>query len=247
MGFDLLHSTGYVGATRKNGDGCSCHGNHAPTDSVHVWLEGPDTMRYGTIAAFTLFMHGGPAVAGGFNVASGTGILSPFDGTSKISNSELTQTDPILFVNDTVEWRFLYQAPVSGQVDTLFSVGNSVNSNGNPSGDQYNFGENFLVYLQDTTTNVQEEYSPSAFRLDQNYTNPFNPKTEFGFRIADFGFVSFKVYDVIGKEVITLVNGRKEPGEYVVSWDAGGLATGIYFYELRTSNYSQVRKMTLIR
>jgi hypothetical protein len=101
---------------------------------------------------------------------------------------------------------------------------------------------------------MQEKPDARAFSLLQNYPNPFNPTTDFGFRIADLGFVSLKVYDEIGKEVATLVNEVKQPGEYTVQWKAQGMASGIYFYRLDamstsdpTKSFTQVKKMLMLK
>jgi hypothetical protein len=109
--------------------------------------------------------------------------------------------------------------------------------------------------------NVESNNSntPNDFSLSQNYPNPFNPKTNIRFRIADFGFVSLKVYDVLGNEIATLVNEEKPAGEYEVTFDshsgevrnlpAGrqGLTSGIYFYQLRAGEFTQIRKMILLK
>ena len=73
---------------------------------------------------------------------------------------------------------------------------------------------------------------PTEFRLEQNYPNPFNPKTDIGYQISDYGFVELVVYDLLGREVATLVNERKAPGRYSVTWDASGQASGVYIYRL---------------
>ncbi len=88
---------------------------------------------------------------------------------------------------------------------------------------------------------------PSSYSLSQNYPNPFNPATNIGFRIANFGFVSLKVYDVLGREVASLVNEEKPAGEYEVEFDASGLSSGIYFYKLQTENYSLTKKMIYLK
>ncbi len=93
------------------------------------------------------------------------------------------------------------------------------------------------------TTENKELY----FNLLQNYPNPFNPTTNIGFRIAEFGFVSLKVYDVLGREVAILVNEEKHAGNYEVKFDGSGLSSGIYFYKLNTENYSSVKKMILMK
>jgi len=99
--------------------------------------------------------------------------------------------------------------------------------------------------------------APTKFYLFQNYPNPFNPNTKIGFRIAKFGFVSLKVYDILGRDVATLVNEEKHPGYYEVKFSAKGgsasggdgsaLSSGIYFYKLNTGNYTSVKKMILMK
>ncbi len=88
---------------------------------------------------------------------------------------------------------------------------------------------------------------PKDFSLSQNYPNPFNPTTSIGFRIADFGFVSVKVFDITGKEIAILVNEDLSAGAYNVDFDASQYSSGIYFYSMKTGNYSGTRKMVLIK
>ncbi len=85
----------------------------------------------------------------------------------------------------------------------------------------------------------------NKFSLFQNYPNPFNPTTNIKFRIANFGFVSLKIYDVLGREVATLVNEEKQPGEYEVEFDGSELASGIYFYQLKAGDFIETRKIIL--
>jgi hypothetical protein len=90
--------------------------------------------------------------------------------------------------------------------------------------------------------------NPDAyFKLDQNYPNPFNPKTDVRFSIASFGFVSLRVYDVLGREVATLVEGQKHHGRYEVEWNAEGFPSGVYFYRLRAGELVQTKKLLLLR
>jgi uncharacterized delta-60 repeat protein len=116
-------------------------------------------------------------------------------------------------------------------------------------------GSNYSVfttvrYLDDASTDIDEENSgeiPTEYFLSQNYPNPFNPTTNFEYRIADFGFVSLKVFDVLGKEVATLVNGEKPAGSYKIAFDASGLSSGVYFYKLQSGNFVESKKMILLR
>jgi hypothetical protein len=88
---------------------------------------------------------------------------------------------------------------------------------------------------------------PEAFSLSQNYPNPFNPTTNFQFSIASLQLTILKVYDVLGREVATLVNEVKPPGEYTVWWDATGVPSGVYFYRLTAGAFSETRKLILLR
>ncbi|MBI1807395.1 MAG: T9SS type A sorting domain-containing protein [Ignavibacteria bacterium] len=259
FGFEILHSSGQVGATQKNGFGCLCHGSTA-SSSVSVWIAGPDTVIVGSRNQYSLFMMGGPAIAGGYNIAAGSGSLSPFDGTSQLlqfgNTFEITHLQPKSFQNDTVRWDFFYQAPVIGTRDTLFSVGNSVNLNGNPLGDQWNNGNNFIVNLhEDTTLDVTETGKPVRFYLAQNFPNPFNPQTVMIFGIEHSSFVTLKVFDALGRDIATLVSDWKLPGTYSVSWNGSDKASGIYLCRLVARNpmsigegeFTETKKMLLIR
>ena len=86
-----------------------------------------------------------------------------------------------------------------------------------------------------------------AFQLMQNYPNPFNPTTEVRFVIGDVGFVSLKVFDVLGREVSTLVNERKQPGRYQVVWNGAGVSSGVYFYKLESNGRVEMKRMILMK
>lgn len=88
---------------------------------------------------------------------------------------------------------------------------------------------------------------PSGFSLKQNYPNPFNPSTHFEFLVPELRSVKVIVYDIAGREVATLVNQYLQPGTYRVKFDANGLSSGIYFYELITNEIKLTRKMVLAR
>ena len=244
---DEMH--GIVGLTKRDGGvGCVCHDLN-PTDSVNVWIEGPDSIIRNTNQQYKILMTGGPAVAGGFNIASYFGEVNSVDTLTKVLFSELTHTFPNPFLNDTVSWNFLYTAPDSLLTDTIYSVANSVNRDSIPSfPDEWNFGENFIIHVIDKPVNIQNEnQQPQEFILYQNYPNPFNPSTTIKFRVASFGFVSLKVYDVLGNEIATLADEQKSAGNYSVDFNASLLPGGVYFYKFETSNFSATRKMMLLK
>ena len=88
---------------------------------------------------------------------------------------------------------------------------------------------------------------PEKFRLEQNYPNPFNPVTNLEFGISDMGFVSLKIYDLLGKEVATIVNAELKAGTYKYNFDASNLSSGIYFYKLSSKNFSETKRMILLK
>jgi hypothetical protein len=248
---DYIH--GIVGMTlRDGGIGCVCH-NLEPTDSVVVWIEGPDSLIINQTEQYRIYMTGDPAVEGGFNVASYFGTLNSIDTLVSLLSGELTHSTPNPFVNDTVKWVFSYTAPDTLLTDTLYSVGNSVNGNGTPSQDKWNFGQNFLIHIIDNPVYVQNEnLNPDEFVLYQNYPNPFNPSTNIRFRISDGGLVSLIVYDILGNEVAVLVNEDLDPGEYKVEFNVAQVSrpevtSGVYFYKLEMRSFVETKKMILLK
>ena len=89
--------------------------------------------------------------------------------------------------------------------------------------------------------------NPISFSLEQNYPNPFNPVTHLEFGISELGFVSLKVFDILGKEVMTLVNEVKPAGIYKVEFDGSSLASGIYFYTLKTGIFTETKRMIILK
>ncbi len=88
---------------------------------------------------------------------------------------------------------------------------------------------------------------PDEYYLSQNYPNPFNPSTRIHYSVPKATFVSIKVYDVLGREVATLVNEEKPAGNYQVQFDAGNITSGIYFYTLKAGEFSQTKKLILMK
>ncbi len=93
----------------------------------------------------------------------------------------------------------------------------------------------------------QQERTPHLFQLSQNYPNPFNPKTVIQFRVGSREWVSLRVFDMLGREAVILVNDVKEPGEHTVTFDASRLASGVYLYRLETRGLGETRKLILMK
>ncbi len=94
---------------------------------------------------------------------------------------------------------------------------------------------------------VSDEPLPGAFALNQNYPNPFNPTTEVSYQLSAGSLVTLRVYDILGREVATLVNGYQPAGLHTVTFDAKGLASGAYFYRLRSGTNVETKKCMLVR
>lgn len=88
---------------------------------------------------------------------------------------------------------------------------------------------------------------PKSFSLYQNYPNPFNPVTKIKFDLPKAAFITVKIYDLLGREVTELVNEELNPGTYEVDWDASVYSSGMYFYEIKTETYRDVKKMILVK
>jgi len=98
-------------------------------------------------------------------------------------------------------------------------------------------------------TNIKTEKKevPEDFVLEQNYPNPFNPSTNITYSLPLREFVTLKVFDILGKEITTLVNEEKPAGEYKVQFNATNLPTGVYFYRINSGNYTETKKLIVLK
>ena len=94
---------------------------------------------------------------------------------------------------------------------------------------------------------VEVDYLPEYYSLSQNYPNPFNPSTSISFTLAKSSFVELKVFNVLGNEVATLVNQIVTAGKHQVTFDAGSLSSGVYLYTIKASDFSETKKMILMK
>jgi hypothetical protein len=117
-------------------------------------------------------------------------------------------------------------------------------------------GTEFSYRLKQIDLDGQYKYSdvvnitlavPTNFAVEQNYPNPFNPTTSIQYQVSGTSNVTLKIYDVLGKEVATLVNETKVPGKYEVKFDGSNLSSGIYFYKLTAGDFIQTKKLILMK
>jgi hypothetical protein len=97
-----------------------------------------------------------------------------------------------------------------------------------------------------TNTEITNEV-PTDYSLSQNYPNPFNPSTKIEFKIPQAGFVNLKIYDLLGREVKTLLNEEMQAGNYTIDFNASTLSSGIYFYTLNAGEFISTKKMILLK
>lgn len=98
-----------------------------------------------------------------------------------------------------------------------------------------------------TSSNNEVNLKPLEYKLCNNYPNPFNPVTNIRFSVPKTALVSLKVYDALGREISSLINGVKLAGEYVISFNASNLPSGLYFYTLKAESFSSTKKMILLK
>ncbi|MBI5403409.1 MAG: T9SS type A sorting domain-containing protein [Ignavibacteriae bacterium] len=138
-----------------------------------------------------------------------------------------------------------YVCSLSNDGTTLIAGGKAVHARIMGSG-----GTLYNVYV-DTAEVVNvgniNQNIPNEYKLSQNYPNPFNPSTLISYSLPKNGLVSLKVYDILGKEIATLVNENKNVGIYDVRFNADNLSGGVYFYRIMVNNFTETKKFILIK
>lgn len=137
----------------------------------------------------------------------------------------------------------------SAQYFNLHSTVGQVFSSRTVKDSIYNLTSGFLGIINVKVTEVEQPTdvaNPVKYRLYQNYPNPFNPETTIQFDVSSPTKVVLKVYDLLGREVIILVDALHQPGVYKITFDASNLASGMYFYQIQMNDFVAVKKMVLL-
>jgi len=145
----------------------------------------------------------------------------------------------------------------------MYPGADTVNGGSSPLDNEGGFGVNHGFILSDTPAGLTYDHIfgyfgpvsvepidgsiPQAYSLGQNYPNPFNPNTTIKFSVPENGEITLKVYNLLGQEVATLMNGELNAGTYEANFDASKLSSGIYFYTLEAKNFTSTRKMVLLK
>ena len=181
-----------------------------------------DTLITQSEIADTNILHCGLTDAAAIFIAEGE---PPYEGNYK-PHSPLSVFSGM---NPNGEWTLKVVDMVSGNSGTLQGWG--------------------LKLFLDAPTNVESDYSsfPNDYVVYQNYPNPFNPSTTIKWQMPETGFVTLKIYDVLGREVITLVNEELGTGTHETVFDAFRFSSGVYFYQLKSGSFVETKKMILLK
>jgi uncharacterized delta-60 repeat protein len=136
-----------------------------------------------------------------------------------------------------------YDIPFSVAVDAQGNVYASGESGGSSS------GLDFAVVKYSQTVGIEpvSNEAPGQYILSQNYPNPFNPATFIEFALPNSGFVSLKIYDMLGRDIESLVSSDLKAGVYKALWNASNYTSGVYYYKLNSGNFSETKKMILVK
>jgi hypothetical protein len=135
------------------------------------------------------------------------------------------------------------QYAYSGDIAEIIIYNTALNNTDRATVEQY-LASKYLIQL---AAKDDKKPAPNVFGLSQNYPNPFNPSTVIGYQVPTAGQVRLVVYDRLGREVATLVSESKAAGRYEVAFNAQKLASGLYFYRLQAGQFSETKKMLLVK
>ena len=153
----------------------------------------------------------------------------------------LTQAPYVFSPGDSLAWTYLPPFPVTK--DSLAIGKHSV------IGEIIGYGISDTLWITVNIINAvgEEPAAPQGYALENNYPDPFNPTTTIGYRLPFRSHVMLLIYDVLGKTVATLVNEQQNAGTYSISFNAGGLSSGTYFYRLQAGTFTETKKLTVIK
>ena len=170
----------------------------------------------------------------------------PLDSTSalNISNYSIDNGISILSINKSINQNKLIINTTTHSFGQLYTI--TVSNVSDLSGNLISSNHNTTEYAF-SPSNINEENIPTEFLLLQNYPNPFNPSTKISWQSPVGSHQTIKVYDILGNEVATLVDEFKTAGSHEIEFNSENLASGIYIYRLQTAEFTQTKKMMLLR
>lgn len=237
--------TGYSGAPGSKGTcASSCHGSGTGTITVSGF---PSVYTPGKTYTVTVQYSSGSKISN-FNASTRLGTSTTGAGTFTSGSNCVVYTSSGYeagvrgSANNISSATFSWIAPAVGSGNVNFYLAGLQGSKSGPN------TKLTLTATEEIVSSVPEtKDNPELFHLAQNYPNPFNPSTTISFQLLVPGNVTLKVYNLLGKEVAALLNGRMDAGNHSLHFDAAELPGGIYFYTLETGFYSATKKMVLLK
>jgi hypothetical protein len=231
----IIHNSSSTGTA-----GVLSYGSNLVLRNNIVWgnttsLSGPQVLAYGggTLIATYCDIQNGYTGAGNINVypqfADTNFILANGSPCIDAGDSSAVYNDPADSAN-----------PSNARFPSKGGVRNDIGAYGGAG--SFLLSSSMVIGVPNINKSI-----PDGFKLFQNYPNPFNPSTNIRYQITNNSFVSLKIYDILGKEVASLLNEKQSPGTHEVKFDGTNLSSGIYFYKLVAGNFSEIKTMTLIK
>jgi hypothetical protein len=235
MGWQLAYTTQewYNGAWVNSYYDTNAYDNEGHTTfyEYEYWINGE--LNGGSTSSYGYDLHGNQISFVQTNLSDGEWVNNDSDSFTYDAQSNL--------LSETASsWSGSAWTEVDGNLD--IEVG--------PGSYFYLTGFHFAVSRKTlivTGVPVKHGNTPTVYSLKQNYPNPFNPTTNISYDLPKAGMTTLRVYDILGREVTTLVNGMQTPGAKSVSFNASAYPSGVYFYKLNSGSYSDVRKMMLVK
>ncbi len=245
MAFGRATYTGYSGAPGSSGScASSCHGNPGGTIEIGGF---PEFYIPGQTYEIMISHAGGNAIRqfnGSCRIGIGSanaGVIS--NGTNTVTYNNSHETNGIHFSSaNQNSGTFSWAAPSAGVGEVrLYIAGLQGNMNG--------LNTSLVISSQEQTTGIIDESPmvPGEISLSQNYPNPFNARTTFEFSLGAAGMIKLTIYDILGKEIFTVIDGFMDAGNHSINFDAGRLSSGIYFYRLQAGDEIETRRMVLLK
>lgn len=233
-------------------------------------LDGPDIYTLNQTLDFTITTRDASAMRWGFSVLaldSNNSQVGNLVATDAVNTQKFTDGIParqhimhtlagtFASQTDSAMWQFQWQAPAAYEGEVTFYVGSlAADNNGSASGgvDITYSTVKMLTASPSDVAEVDNRNLPGGFHLSANYPNPFNPSTSFYYSLPQRATVQIIVTNVAGQQVRTLFSGEQAAGTYLAEWDGTSdngsvVATGVYFYTVKSADRSETRKMVFLR